>query len=162
MSDQKNISEEMVKLIFTPLRESLSDTTKAIKESSNELRNLLEAISKHPDKTDLKQSSDHLVETIKYDFVHKTQVLEVLIITKLKETSDEILDKINDHHVHVMEHQDKQIDLILDNIDHIFKHLDKLVHKMDYLFFTIGITFTIALVAWGCIAYFFNIHLPPK
>ena len=154
MSDLTNhtISEEMVKLIFNPLRESLAETTLSIKESTIGIANLVQTLSNHPNKTDLKNIMDSLLKDI------ETNIDKYLTKGEIDFTS-----KLADQTKILVELNEKNKDTLITNSSHIVEEIGKLntiisdlISKVDMLIASISIAFAIGMIAWGVVAFIFN------
>ena len=165
MSDStKVISEEMVKIIFTPIRESLTVTTQAINDATMQVRDLVRLFTTPPTRTDLLDKFTGSLEK-------HNQASE----KRSRDLKDHVDDSIADHQkemIHILddlsaslkglqssiEITNTGISTLNTTIDTLSTDLtgivDKLMNKMNLLMGIIGVTFTVAMIAWGIVAWF--------
>lgn len=154
MSDinQHTISEDMVKLIFNPLRESLTETSNSIKSSTAEIAKLVETLSNHPNKADLKDLINTLLQNIEADVSKRLSSIDIDLTTKLTDQTKLLVETTNS----IKNNTDTNTDTVVTEIGNLKGLVDALVSKIDMLMIIIGITFTLSMTAWGVISFIFN------
>lgn len=155
MSDQNRtsiVSEDIIKLIFNPLRESLTETSSAIKDATQQISKLIETLSNHPNKTDLKEQIERLIKEIEASIQTKLNNIDTDIIRSLEEDCKKLNDHITEHNNTFIENNK----ILNETLTNLQTSMNTLVSKIDFLMIVIGISFTVAMLAWGVIAFIFN------
>lgn len=166
-----SISEDMVKLIFNPIKEALSSTTTAINEASSQVRELARLYSTPPVRGDI---ITQILGSLKEH--------DKLSEDRLKSQTDGFEKTIEDHQEdveHLLEKFELNFEKVLEQISHIkagnkaieeqenttqlyIQHLStaltdnvsKLNDKVERMMWVVGIAFGLSLIVAGVIIYF--------
>jgi len=175
MTDEKNvISEKMVELIFSPIKDRLEKSTVSIDEAVIQVRDLVRILTSSPTRADIIEKISLLIKE------H-----EQLTTQRHKEMNECVEDEFEKHEqassekfvsaigvVNELEatlgKTGEQIKSLSDVTNNLTASLTSAVHsltnKINFLLAVIGITFTLSLLAWGVVAWVFNkygIATPP-
>lgn len=154
LDQQHTMSEEMVKLIFNSLRESLAKTSTSIDNSTAEISKLVESLSNLPNKSDLKDIIQNCFKEIESDTFKSLTQIDNQLTTKISEQT-KILVENNDKLKSSMEYSTAHV---LQEIGKLNESVGSMTSKLDIFMTVIGIAFGIAMTAWGVVAFIFNFN----
>lgn len=170
MADERTVSEEMVKLIFNPIKESLAAATAAINESTVQVRDLVHIFSTPPSRAELKEYIGNLIQSHTNDAATRNSALQVSVketILEIREEVRESLDNLTETFNKVGEglaaNNRAMNDLINSTKDlntSLTTTVKDLHNRINLLIGIVGAAFTIAMAAWAVIAFFFNVPKP--
>ena len=168
------VSEEMVKLIFLPIKESLATTTAAINEASQQVKDLARLFSTPPGRGDIIKELTVLindrVDEIK-DYIDKHNEM---CAGRNRDIGQTFIKSIEDHETDMeksLDHRIKNLSILLENANTLLKDNETIISQFDEKLKTatstmnsklnltiavIAIAFTLAMTAWGVLAYIFE------
>ena len=168
--NERTISEEMVKLIFNPIRESLTAATNAINDSTIQVRDLVHMFSTPPSRAELKDYIGHLFQNHNTEATNKTTVIQTTIKDSIQEVKDEMkeaLEDLTDTFKKVGDGLDTNnkamLELITGTKDlntSLTTTVNNLDNRINLLMGIVAVAFTLAMIAWASVAYFFSIPKP--
>lgn len=168
------VSEEMVKLIFLPIKESLATTTSAINEASQQVKDLARLFSTPPGRGDIIKELTSLIN-LKFDEIKDhLESHNISCASRSKDITHSFIKSIEDHEIDMeksIEHRISLLSLSLDNLNVIVKEnketisgfdeklktsTKSMTDKLNLTLSVIGLAFTLSLIAWAIATYIYD------
>lgn len=149
------ISEDVIKFVFSPLRDTLEQSVNSMRDSNLELKLLNGMLTTQPNKDDLNHAISILLDTVRTELSNKTKMLEVAITTKYDQNTRIIIERLDIIQPNVVQ-SNVNLNKISSQLSILEESVGKLISKMDMVIFVISIAFALSMVAWGVVSYFFS------
>ena len=168
------VSEEMVKLIFLPIKESLATTTSAINEASQQVKDLARLFSTPPGRGDIIKELTSLINLRFDEIKDHLESHNNMCASRNKDINQAFIKSIEDHEIDMeksLEHRISLLTISLDNFSAIIKESKDVISgfddrlktstkamtdKLNLTLLVISIVFSLSLIAWGVATYIYD------
>jgi len=168
------VSEEMVKLIFLPIKESLATTTAAINEASQQVKDLARLFSTPPGRGDIIKELTAFINSKFDELQEQLDKHSSTCINKTREINQNFVKAIEDHEADIEKSLEYRVTIltkmledtiaivkdnkeVISNFDERLKtSTNNMTSKLNFTISIIGLVFGLSIMAWGVATYIYD------